>query len=169
MQSKLFREGKFMFTRRFSRLVGWLFFHRRRGAFQIQWFPALRLRSRQGERAQLISALDRNRWCTRPRMDTLWWWDGHCCAAHFLPCCESVCLKHVTGFYNRFLLEPGHANMCGVEWTHRKLLHFSSGDPRGEITMSTRNTSSAKSAWTFVLQLSAFHHCVQLIEKKSIF
>lgn len=83
-------------------------------------------------------------------------------AQQFLLRSESVCSLHATGCHYRFPLEPGHANMCGVKRTHKKPLHISSGDPQGEITVSTRNTSSAKSAWTFVVQLPGFHHCMQL-------
>lgn len=41
----------------------------------LYWFPASRLKSRQVKRVQWTSALDRNQWYTRPRMDTSWWWD----------------------------------------------------------------------------------------------
>lgn len=88
---------------------------------------------------------------------------------HVLLCYDSVCSLCATGYCRRFPLEPGHANMCGVKRTHKKPLHISSGDPRGEITVSTGNTSSVKSAWTFVVQPPGFHHCMLLKKKKNRF
>lgn len=44
----------------------------------------------------------------------------------------------------RLPLGPGHGNVCGVEKTHKMPLHISSGDPWGEINMSTGNTPDQK-------------------------
>lgn len=49
---------------------------------------------------------------------------------HFLSRSKSVCSQHATGCCYRFLLEPGHANMCGVKDTQEAAAYFIRRPPR---------------------------------------
>lgn len=115
------------------------------------WFSASRLISRLVNRVRWTSAPDRNPWYTRPRTDTSWWWDEYCYDEECAYCTARKMNLH-TKRYNtnwdvcrcRLPLGLGHGNMCGVEKTHKKHLHISSGDPEGERNVSTGNSPDQK-------------------------
>lgn len=70
-------------------------------------FTALRLKSRQVKKVRWTLALDMNRWYTKPRMDTSWWWDESRAFCSALKC---ICTQTDTTWIKWFVSAGCHSS-----------------------------------------------------------